>query len=195
MKNERGNVPRQLLIGLGALLATALVIGGTVSAVALGAASLAGVTSADAGASEEASLYRPAITKPSEAPSSPEPVAPSSSAEPTDPEPEEIEPPKSDRSEPKKQRDTPGQISLSASPASGSTYENIYLTGTFRGGNGATLQVQRFEGRWVDFPASATVRGSSFETYVASGQEGQNKFRVVDESTGQVSEPVSVILR
>lgn len=193
VKDERGNVPRQLLIGLGALLATALVIGGTVSVVALGAANLAGVTSADSSASEEPSLYRPTKAEASAEP--PEPVAPSLSAEPEAPEPEEIEPPKSDRPEPKKQRDTRGQIRLSASPTSGSTYENIYLTGTYRGRAGATLQVQRFENRWVDFPASASVRGGSFQTYVASGQEGQNKFRVVDQSTGQVSEPVSVILR
>jgi len=101
----------------------------------------------------------------------------------------------SDKPEPKKQRAARGQISLSASPTSGSTYEQIYLTGTYRGRDGATLQVQRFEGRWVDFPASASVRGGSFETYVASGQDGENRFRVVDQSTGQASEPVSVILR
>ena len=193
VKDERGNVPRQLLIGLGALLATALVVGGTISVVALGAANLAGVTSADSSASAEPSLYRPAKTEAATEPS--DPVAPSSSAEPSAPESEEIEPPKSDEPDPKKQRATRGQIRLSASPTSGSTYEQIYLTGTYRGRDGATLQVQRFEGRWVDFPASASVRGGSFETYVASGRDGENRFRVVDQSTGQASEPVSVILR
>jgi len=196
VKDERGNVPRQLLIGLGALLATALVIGGTVSVVALGAANLAGVTDAGSSPSEEPSLYRPTTAAASTQP--PEPVAPEQPGEPTTsatPESEPVEPPTSDKPEPKKQRDTQGEISLSASPQSASTYENIYLTGTYRSGDGTTLQVQRFEGGWVDFPASASVRGGSFETYVASGQEGENRFRVVDQSTGQASEPVSVILR
>jgi len=179
VKDERGNVPRQLLIGLGALLATALVVGGTVSVVALGAANLAGVTSADSSASAEPSLYRPTKAEASTEP----------------PEPEPVEPPTSDKPGPKKQRAALGEIRLSASPTSGSTYEQIYLTGTYRGRDGVTLQVQRFEGRWVDFPASASVRGGSFETYVESGQDGENRFRVVDQSTGRASEPVSVILR
>lgn len=187
MKDERGNVPRQLLIGLGALLATALVIGGTVSLVALGAADLAGVTSADSAASEEPSLYRPATAEPPAKPTEPEPT-------PVEPEPTPVEPWEPDKPEPKKPRDAQGQITLSASPEDASTYENIYLTGTYRGGDGATLQVQRFEGGWVDFPATASVRGDSFETYVASGQDGENKFRVVDQSTGETSQPVSVIL-
>ena len=182
VKDEHANVRRQLLIGLGALLATALVIGGTVSVVVLGAANLAGVGSAGSAASEEPSLYRPTTA--------------GASAEPAEPEPtEQAEPQASDKPEPKKQRDARRQISLSASPERASTYEVIYLTGTYHDSNGATLQVQRFEGRWVDFPASATVRGDSFETYVESGQDGENRFRVIDQSTGRASEPVSVILR
>lgn len=182
VKDEHANVRRQLLIGLGALLATALVIGGTVSVVVLGAANLAGVGSAGSAASEEPSLYRPTTA--------------GASAEPQEPEPtEQAEPQASDKPEPKKQRDARRQISLSASPERASTYEVIYLTGTYLGGNGATLQVQRFEGRWVDFPASATVRGDNFETYVESGQDGENRFRVIDQSTGRASEPVSVTLR
>lgn len=186
VRDERGNVPRQLLIGLGALLATALVIGGTVSVVALGAANLAGVGSTGSAASEEPSLYRPTTAGASAEPN--EPVEPEQPAEPAEPQ-------ASAKPEPKKQRDARGQITLSASPTRASTYEHIYLTGTYRGGDGATLQVQRFEGRWVDFPASATVRGDNFETYVESGQDGENRFRVIDESTGRASQPVSVILR
>lgn len=187
VKDERGGVPRQLLIGLGALLATALVIGGTVSLVALGAANLAGVGSAGS-ASEEPSLYRPTTAGPSG-----EPQEPVESAQ---PEPESVPEaePSSDKPKPKRQRDTRGGITLNASPGRASTYERIYLTGTYRGGAGATLQVQRFEGRWVDFPASATPNGGTFETYVESGQDGENKFRVIDQSTGRASDPASVIL-
>ena len=188
VKDERGDVPRQLLIGLGALLATALVIGGTVSVVALGAANLAGIGSAGSAASEEPSLYRPTTAAPSPKPS--EPVA---SEQPPEPEPQ-ADPPQADKPEPKKQQGGRGGITLNASPGRASTYEHIYLTGTYPGGDGATLQVQRFEGRWVDFPASATLQGGTFETYVESGQDGENRFRVIDQSTGRASQPASVIL-
>lgn len=193
VKDERGDVPRQLLIGLGALLATALVIGGTVSVVALGAANLAGVGAAGSAASEEPSLYRPTAA-PSPKPS--EPVAseqPAQSAQPPEPEPQ-ADPAPADKPEPKKQRHARGGITLNASPDRASTYEHIYLTGTYPGGDGATLQVQRFEGRWVDFPASATLQGGTFETYVESGQGGENRFRVIDQSTGRASQPASVVL-
>lgn len=187
LKDEDSNWPRQLVIALGALLAAALVIGGVVSMVALAAADFAGVGSQGPAASEEPSLYIPPPASPSSTPDVPE-----ESEQPT--QNASAEPEKSDQPK-KKRRDSRRQITLSASPKSGATYERIYLTGTYRGGNGATLQVQRYEGRWVDFPVSATVRGGGFETWVESGKDGRNRFRVVDESTGRASKPVSVTLR
>jgi hypothetical protein len=63
--------------------------------------------------------------------------------------------------------------------------------GSYPGGNGTTLQVQRREGgSWAAFPTSATVDDGTFRTYVESGQPGPNAFRVVDPARGQASNVV-----
>jgi hypothetical protein len=175
--NDEDGWPRQLLVSLGALVAAALVIGGVIGMVALGAAKLAGVGSSGPAASGEPSLYIPAPST-----TSPAATATTPSQPPADPEPAD------------RPRRKP-RITLTASPSNASTFERIYLRGRYRGGNGATLQVQRFDGGWSDFPVSTTVRNGRFETYVLSGRGGVNRFRVVDESTGRTSRPVSVTLR
>ena len=185
MKDQDGNLPRQLLMALGALLAAALVVGGIMSVVALGAAKVAGVGETS-GATAEPSIFIPAPSSPSSTPDAPA-ETPTASPSPT-PSPD------ADGSD-KPAKKTRQVITVSASPGRGSTGERIYLRGTYREGNGTTLQVQRFEGGWRDFPVSATVRGGAFETYVQSGQEGRNRFRVVDASTGRTSGPVTVTLR
>ena len=82
-------------------------------------------------------------------------------------------------------------IELRASASSAASYEQVTLSGSYPGGNGTTLQVQRREGgSWAAFPTSATVDDGTFRTYVASGQPGPNAFRVVDPSTGQTSNVV-----
>lgn len=189
MEDKEGSWLRQLLLGLGALLAAALVIGGVGSLVALSAAKLAGVGSGDSTASAEPSLYFPTPTpEPSKA------SEPSGSAS-AEPAPDTSAAPSQEPDEPKDKPDKARKrIRPSASPTNASTSERIYLRGSYPGGNGTTLQVQRFEGGWSDFPVSATVRGGSFETWVQSGQGGRNRFRVVDRSTGRASQPVSVVL-
>jgi hypothetical protein len=82
-------------------------------------------------------------------------------------------------------------IQLRVSASSVSSYQRVTLSGSYPGGNGTTLQVQRREGgSWASFPTSATVDGGTFSTYVASGQPGPNAFRVVDPSTGTTSNVV-----
>jgi hypothetical protein len=84
-----------------------------------------------------------------------------------------------------------GLIELHASTSSASTYERVTLSGSYPGGNGTTLQVQRREGgSWAAFPTSATVDDGTFRTYVESGQPGPNAFRVVDPARGQASNVV-----
>ena len=57
--------------------------------------------------------------------------------------------------------------------------EEIYLTGVYPGGEGAVVQVQRFENdKWEDFPVDAVVSGETFSTYVQTAQPGVNMFRV-----------------
>jgi len=71
------------------------------------------------------------------------------------------------------------QISLSAGQTSVSPMERIDLTGTYQGGEGAVLQVQRLEGgSWSDFPVTVSVSDASFATYVQTGQAGKVKLRV-----------------
>ncbi|QZY28899.1 hypothetical protein [Nocardioides coralli] len=97
--------------------------------------------------------------------------------------------PKDKKSE-KKQKKT---ISLSASQTSVSPMEQIDLTGVYPGGEGAILQVQRFEGgKWRDFPVTATVRDQTFSTYVQTGRSGVQRFRVVDTSSDKPSNEVRV---
>jgi hypothetical protein len=84
-----------------------------------------------------------------------------------------------------------GAIRLRAGAGTVSTYEQVTLSGRYPGANGTTLEVQRREaGSWAPFPTSATVDGGAFSTYVASGQPGPNRFRVVDPSTGEASNVV-----
>jgi hypothetical protein len=176
---------RTLLTGLGALAAVSLLVGGVVGAVAFGAAKLTGLGENAGGPSEEPSLYIPSgepSTSPEAYPDPPEVTEPTPTAEPTPtPEPSPSKPPR--------------EISLQGYPATVSPGERINLTGVFATGEGATLQVQRFEGGWTDFPVTATVRGGTFTTYVMTSRPGLTRFRVVDTATGRASNPVRITIR
>lgn len=87
------------------------------------------------------------------------------------------------------------QISLSASQLEVAPMQQIDLTGIYPGGEGAIVQVQRLtNGRWQDFPVTASVSNQTFSTYVQTGQTGQNRFRVVDTATGVASNEVRVTI-
>jgi hypothetical protein len=83
-------------------------------------------------------------------------------------------------------------ISLQAFPHQVSANQRINLTGVYTGGEGARLQVQRFEHGWADFPVSTSVSGGLFSTYIFSGRVGPNRFRVVDPAGGRASNAVRV---
>ena len=84
-------------------------------------------------------------------------------------------------------------ISLSATQQSVSPMQQIDLTGTYQAGEGAVLQVQRFEGgAWTDFPVTASVSGGTFGTYVQTGNVGPNRFRVIDTDSEAISNEVTV---
>jgi hypothetical protein len=85
-------------------------------------------------------------------------------------------------------------ISLSAAQTQVGPMEEIYLTGVYPGGEGAVVQVQRFEnGKWDDFATvDAVVSGETFSTYVQTAQTGVNRFRVRDTDGPEVSNEVSV---
>ena len=182
-RDDESRWGRQLLVVLGVLVAVALVIGGVVSVIALGAAKVTGLDSAQTKATRKPSLFIPS-DKPTvgldeyPAPSS---KTPSSQAG--------ADASASDRPRPKKK---PG-ITLQAFPQQVSAGQRINLTGVYQGGEGARLQVERFEaGRWSDFPVGASVSGGQFTTYVTTSRSGKQQFRVVDPLSDKVSNPVKV---
>lgn len=84
-------------------------------------------------------------------------------------------------------------ISLSAGQTRVSEMERIDLVGSYPGGEGAVLQVQRKEGgTWSDFPVSVSVSGGQFSTYVQTGRVGKAEFRVVDTDSDAASNTVTV---
>ena len=84
-------------------------------------------------------------------------------------------------------------ISLTVAQQSVSPMQNIDITGTYQAGEGAVLQVQRFEnGAWSDFPVTVSVTGGTFSTYVQTAQVGPNRWRVVDTDSEAISNEVTV---
>lgn len=86
-----------------------------------------------------------------------------------------------------------GQLFLNAAPVMVNAMERINLTGQWPGHDNVSLLVQRQEnGEWVDFGVQVNVQVGTFETYVMTGREGENKFRVFDPETSSASNEVSV---
>jgi len=177
---------RQLLVTLAVLLAVAVVIGGVLGVVALGAARVTGLGEAGASATSEPSLVMPtagptARPKRSHGPGRAGGTGggtggPGSAASPT--------------AAPRTKRPA---IALTVSPARVGPGQRIDLTGRYPGGDGARLQVQRREGgAWTDFPVDVPVTGGRFATYVTTGRTGPQQFRVTDPGTGRASNPARV---
>ena len=185
-RDDESGWGRQLLVVLGVLVAVALVIGGVVSVIALGAARVTGIDSAQTRATQKPSLYIPS-GKPSVGLD--EYPAPSSKA--ASPSPAQGGASPSGKPGPKKKKAT--GITLQAFPQRVSAGQRINLTGVYQGGEGARLQVERFDaGRWSDFPVGASVSGGQFTTYITTSRGGKQQFRVVDPLSDKVSNPVKV---
>ena len=178
---------RPLLVGLGALLAVSLLVGGVVGVIAVGAAKLTGFEGASGGPEEEPSLYIPT----GEPTTSPEAYPAPSDVEQPSPSPSESS---TLTEEPSPSRPVQA-ITLQGYPNEVSGGERINLTGVYPAGEGATLQVQRFEGGWNDFPVTASVSGGIYSTYVMSGRTGVQRFRMIDKATGKASNPVRITIR
>ncbi|HET7356706.1 MAG TPA: hypothetical protein VFJ09_08535 [Nocardioidaceae bacterium] len=183
---------RSLVIGLVSLVFVSLIIGGVFSLFALGAVNVAGL--ANSGPAPKPSLYMPPLSKhpsPGAGPSvSPSPAAPSSPASTEAPAAQSPS-----ASPTKRHHHRRHQITLAASPLHASPSERIDLSGRYPGGDGTVLQVQNYQsGSWTTFPVSVTVSGSTFRTYIYSGNPGPQRFRVVDTSSGRASNPVTVTI-
>jgi hypothetical protein len=178
-RDERTEHP--VLIGLVALVGVALAVGLVLGLVALGASQVLGLggDSTNRKSTSEASLYlpRPERTK-----------APSGPLITLDQKAEQS--PSASGKKPPEKKNPP--ISLSSGQTAVSPMGQIDLTGTYPGGEGAVLQVQRFTAGWQDFPVTASVSDSTFSTYVQSSQTGVNRFRVVDTDSGKTSNEVRI---
>ena len=173
---------RQLLVGLAALVAVTLIVGGVLSLIALGAAKISGIGSPPGGASAPPSLYMPSLEPTTTPDPYPDPAPPSTGSASPSPSPSDSP-----------TRNKPDQrITLQAYPGNVSPGQRIDLSGVYPRGEGAMVRVQRWANGWVDFPVSASVSGGIFHTYVTTSRGGPQKFRVLDPGTGRHSNPVTV---
>lgn len=178
---------RQVLQGLGALVVISLLVGAVVAVVALGAAKVTGVGQSSAsGPAEQPSLYIP----PGKPTTTPQVYADPSDFRQPSPSGSQSQSPDEQPSHSEKKKSK--AISLQAFPRHVAPGERINLTGVYPAGEGATLQVQRFEGGWSDFPVTASVSGGIFNTWVLTSRSGENRFRVYDKALRKASNEVRV---
>ena len=88
-------------------------------------------------------------------------------------------------------------IQLEDLPASARPFEAVHIQGTYRGGSGTFLRVQRWEGgKWLDFPLpTKTDQSGQFITQAEFGQPGRYRLRVVDPDSGVTSKPFVVVIK
>lgn len=176
---------RQVLLGLGALVVVSVLVGGVIGAMVLGATRMTGLGESSGEAAAPPSLYIPTdrpTTRPETFPDpTPRTRGPKASASAS---------PSASRS-PKKKA---SPISLQAVPKQAASGERINLSGSYRKGDGSTLQVQRFEDGWTDFPVTVSVSGEAFTTFIFTERAGKSRFRVLDKAAGKASNPVTVTI-
>lgn len=173
--------------GLLALIGVGVVVGLIVGIGALAGARVAGVgeETTDTSSGGEASMYlpKPEKTQPATGPEiTLRPGQESASVANTEP------------SQPKTTKKPKKVISLSAAQTQVAPMQQIDLSGTYPGGEGAILQVQRFEGGgWENFPASpVSVSDQTFSTYILTGIPGEQRFRMVDTGSGKTSNEIRI---
>ena len=170
-----------MLSGLVALVSVAAVVGLILGFGALAATRLIGVggSAGDSSGGAQDSMYLPRPERTTKSVPSVE-----ASSRPSAP--------KTDKT---KTQEPETGIRLTAGQSSVGPMQQIDLSGQYPQGEGAILQVQRFQaGSWVDFPVTASVSGGTFSTYVQTGQAGVNRFRVFDGDRDEASNEVRVTI-
>jgi hypothetical protein len=184
--DDESSGTHQVLVGLAALVVISLLVGGVVSVIALGAAKMSGIDSSAAGDPTVApSLYMPTgipTTRPDSY------VDPGDFPQPSETPSESESAPSEEPSPSERSR----AITLQAFPSQVSPGERINLTGVYPAGEGAVLQVQRFENGWSDFPVNANVSGGIYNTFILTSRTGKARFRVIDHALNRASNPVTV---
>lgn len=183
--DEGSSWVKQLLVVVGLVAVVAVLIGGVTGFLALGAVNVLGLGAASRSVTQEPSLYMPSEEPTTTPQVFPAPTqSPSASQAPS----AQVQPSPSKKAKPK----PPKEITLQGFPNQVSPGQRINLTGVYPRAEGATLQVQRFEGGWTDFPVSASVSGGIFNTYVTTSRTGEIRFRVLDKASGRHSNDVRI---
>lgn len=183
-RDERPDEQHPIAAGLVALVGVGVVVGLFLGLVVFTGTKVLGLGGEDSGeANESHSLYLPR----------PERTTASSGPQITL-APGEKSPAKGGKkSKPSKSASPKEKITLSASATDVGPMAPFDLTGSYPGGEGAILQVQRFEnGAWADFNATGSVSGEQFQIPIQTSQPGPNRFRVVDTDSGLESSEVRV---
>lgn len=171
-----------ILWGLLALVAVAVLVGGIVAGGALFASRATGLAD-DGGSSAQSTTQGETLflPEPSESGTPEQYVTLTDTAVP-EPETTVTEEPEPEN-----------EISLSSQQTAVGPMDTIDLSGSYPGGDGAVLLVQRLENDvWTDFPVTVPVNGEEFSTFVQTGSPGENSFRVIDTDTGIFSNEVNV---
>jgi hypothetical protein len=76
------------------------------------------------------------------------------------------------------------------------SFQAVRIQGTYRGGAGTFLRVQRWEGgKWLDFPLpTKTDQSGRFITQAEFGQPGRYQLRVLDPDSGVTSNTFVVVI-
>ncbi|TIC83574.1 hypothetical protein E8D34_15740 [Nocardioides sp. GY 10113] len=194
-QRKPGDRHRPVLEGVAALVAVGLVVGLILTGVALAGTRLLGLgeaASAGGTSTERESMYVPRPKKTTD-PDGPLITLHTESAQKKGKADSSANAKKAEKKPKKAEKEV---ITLSAGQTTVASFGQIDLTGIYPGGEGAVLQVQRFEsGAWADFEATIPVSGETFSTYVQTGVSGVNRFRVIDRSTGKTSNEVRITVR
>ncbi|MDX6327249.1 MAG: hypothetical protein QOK15_3603 [Nocardioidaceae bacterium] len=181
--DDESHWPRQLLIGVVLLLVVGAMIGGIVALAGIKVADLAGINDDKTPAHSNQRLHIPrnAHTPDSDPSTS---GVPSTSG-----------PPSTTATSKPPPHHPAGGLTLTITPKTAAKYAEISLSGTYKGHDGATLQVQRKEGgSWADFPTTTTVSGGQFAVHIETGHFGLNHFRMTDTSRGVSSNTAFVTI-
>lgn len=176
--DEEPSWQRQLAIGLSALVAIGVLIGGILAVIAVQAANYVGIGNSSSNSNSGPDLVFPTTGEPTTKAPTTSPTLPTSPATTRSKQPAEH------------------KITLSASPRSAGSFQRVNLAGSYPGHDSGTLQVQQSvgSGPWSDFPVTATVSGGRFATYIQTARVGTNHFRMMDKATGRTSNTATVTI-
>lgn len=190
MSDEQEKSDNPVLSGLVALVAVSVAVGLVLAGVALVGSRVLGLDDGSAGAAGASQRETAVIPRPSHTAGSGPQVTLDTEAPETDDRGSGPGAPETSKT---KQAKPDKAISLQAGQTAVGNFDRIDLSGVYPGGEGAILQVQRFEnGAWADFDATIPVSNETFTTYVQSAMVGVNRFRVIDNASGDASNPVTV---